>query len=57
MEWSKIELKVYSSGNTASGWICLPSENISREISVSKKKDIFVLKNSGIDDKVKFTIR
>jgi len=49
MDWSKIELKVYSSGNTANGFVCLPTENISREISLAKSGGKFVLKNNPLD--------
>ncbi|MBV5283547.1 MAG: DUF4968 domain-containing protein [Paludibacter sp.] len=57
MDWSKIELKVYSSGNRATGWICLPSENISREISLLKDMGKFTLNTSQLDWKTIFSIK
>lgn len=56
LDWSNIELKVYSSGNNANGWVCLPSDNIGREISVYKNKGKFKLKNNPLDGKSIFTI-
>jgi alpha-D-xyloside xylohydrolase len=57
MDWSKIELKVYSSGNTANGFVCLPTENISREISLTKNGGKFVLKNNPLEGKVGFLVK
>ena len=56
MDWSKIDLKVYSTGNTANGWICLPAENISKELKLSKQSGKFVLTNS-LDLKTICTIK
>jgi alpha-D-xyloside xylohydrolase len=57
MDWSKIELNVYSSGNAATGWICLPSENISREVLLSKINAKFVLKKNPLEGITVFTIK
>jgi alpha-D-xyloside xylohydrolase len=51
MDWSKIDLKVYGKGD-ASGLICLPDENVLKEITVTKAG----LKTNPFEGKVSFKV-
>lgn len=58
MDWSQLELKVYSSKATkATGLVCLPSDNILKTISLSKNEAGFSLDKDPFDGKVKWTIK
>jgi len=57
MDWSKMELKVYSTVNVAAGWVCLPTENVSKLILVTKTGGKFVLKNNPLEGKVGFVVK
>ncbi|MDX2247995.1 MAG: glycoside hydrolase family 31 protein [Bacteroidia bacterium] len=37
MDWTNIELSVYGSGKQASGWLCLPGDQILREIKMVRQ--------------------
>jgi alpha-D-xyloside xylohydrolase len=57
IEWKNIELVVYSSSNAnASGYVCLPSDNVLRPVSVEKKNGNYVLKNDPLKGVVKLDV-
>lgn len=56
LDWSNIELVAYTNGNEAKGIICLPSDNILRGVSVSKKGKTFMLNNAGLPSGVNFKV-
>jgi alpha-D-xyloside xylohydrolase len=56
MDWSKLYLQIYSSGNEANGWVCLPSDNISRKLILSKLNNKFVLKINPLEEKTTFQL-
>ena len=57
MDWSELELKVYSDGsNAAKGKICLPSDNQLHPISVTKTGDGFKLTEDPFEGKVNWLI-
>lgn len=57
MDWTKIELKVYSSdANEAKGKLYLPNDTELHELLLEKNGTKFILKNNPLAEKVKFTI-
>ena len=58
MDWSNIDLVVFSSNNAAAkGKICLPTEQKLYDISVTKKGKTFVLDKEPTNNKVKWTVK
>jgi alpha-D-xyloside xylohydrolase len=55
MDWSKMELKGYSSGSKAEGLLCLPTDNVLRPITVERSGVSWVVQK-GSAPKVKFTV-
>jgi alpha-D-xyloside xylohydrolase len=57
MDWTKIELKVYSAdANEAKGKLYLPNDTELHELLLEKNGAKFILKNNPFAEKVKFTI-
>ncbi len=56
MDWSEIELKVYATGEQASGKVCLPDDKILKEVKVVKNGDAFEVKENPLDGKAKLKI-
>jgi alpha-D-xyloside xylohydrolase len=57
IDWNNIELVVYSaSTDEASGYICLPSDNVLRAISIRKNNNNYVLTNDPLKGLVKWNI-
>lgn len=50
IDWSEIELKVYGNAEKATGLICLPSDNILKEIVLAKKGASYDLEKSQTGD-------
>jgi alpha-D-xyloside xylohydrolase len=58
IDWKNIELVVYNSAATnATGYVCLPSDNILRTISVKKNNGKYVLENDPLKGIVKWDVR
>ena len=57
IDWKNIELVVFNSGKTQStGYVCLPSDNILREISVNQKNGKYVLEADPLKGVVNWNI-
>jgi alpha-D-xyloside xylohydrolase len=56
IDWNNLELAVYSTTNTATGKVCLPSDNILREIVVDRKGSKFNLRKDPLEGKVKWSL-
>lgn len=56
LDWSKIELVVYGN-QPAQGQICFPTDNVLRQLSVTKKGKNWVLDKTGLPQDVTFTIK
>jgi alpha-D-xyloside xylohydrolase len=56
MDWSNLELIAFSTGQHANGLVCLPSDNILQQVSVSKKGSMYSMDNDTFGGKVKFKI-
>ncbi|MBI1226991.1 MAG: alpha-xylosidase [Bacteroidetes bacterium] len=57
IDWGNMELVVYGSPATAKTKICLPSENMLREVTVSKKGKGYAVTQDGSVGKVKWVVR
>ena len=47
IDWKNIRLVTYSTGNTANGYICLPSDNILHSIDLNGAGGKFTLRNES----------
>lgn len=57
MDWSKLELKVYSSrAGTATGLVCLPTDNVLHAVQVTKKGSQLSLGTDPLKGQVKWTV-
>ncbi len=55
MDWSALDLVVYSSGTPdAGGLVCLPSDNVLHQLTLDKKGNTYSLKDDPYGGKVKF---
>jgi alpha-D-xyloside xylohydrolase len=57
IDWSKLDLVVYSTGEKARGLICLPSDNKIQDIELTKKESTFKLNTDPFNGKVAFKIK
>jgi len=57
MDWSKLELEVFSNKENAEGLICLPDAKELHKLSLEKDKDEFILKNDPFNGKVEWKIK
>ena len=58
MDWSKLDLVVYSSGNgKASGLVCLPSDKVLHTVTVVKSGAGYKLESDPYNGKVKWNIK
>jgi len=57
MDWSNLELVAFSKGTTARGLVCLPSDNILRELSLPYRSLTFQLPENPLAGKVTWKIR
>jgi alpha-D-xyloside xylohydrolase len=58
MDWSKLDLVVFAKdAQTAKGLICLPTDNVLRELSLNKTGDTFKLANDPLAGKVTWTVK
>jgi alpha-D-xyloside xylohydrolase len=57
MDWSELELRVYAdSAAQASGKVCLPSDDLLKEIRLTAHNGQFVLADDPFQGKIKFKI-
>ena len=57
MDWSKLDLVVFAKNSqSAKGLVCLPSDNVLREISLNKNNGAFELMSDPLDGKVTWKI-
>lgn len=57
IDWKNIRLVTYSTGNTASGFIYLPSDNVLHSIPVSGTNGKFTLRNDPYNGSIKWRIQ
>lgn len=59
MDWSELEIKVFAAdAKTASGYVCLPSDQDLKEVNLNRTGKTFRLRNNPFESKgVKFTVR
>jgi alpha-D-xyloside xylohydrolase len=58
MDWSQLDLVVFArDAQTAKGLVCLPTDNVLRELSLSKTGDTFKLANDPLGGKVTWSIK
>jgi len=57
MDWSKLELKVFASGNQATGTVCLPSDNVTHTITLFKANGKFALKSNPLEERVVYSVK
>lgn len=57
MDWSNLELVNFSTGQTAKGLVCLPSDNKLQAVTLSKKGNAMGLDSDPFSGKVKFKIQ
>ena len=55
IDWNNLQLIIYSTNNMARGYVCLPSDNVLREINVNAKNEKYFLSNDPYAGKVKWT--
>ena len=57
IDWKNMELVAYNSAtSTATGYVCLPSDNVLRPIFVIQKNGKYVLENDPLKGVVKWDI-
>jgi alpha-D-xyloside xylohydrolase len=56
IDWTNIELNVYSTSEIAKGFVCLPSDNSIHQLVLRKKAGKYVLQNDPYSGKIKWTI-
>ena len=58
MDWSKLELVVFAKNSpTAKGLVCLPADNVLRELVLNKSGSAFKLANDPLAGKVTWNMR
>jgi alpha-D-xyloside xylohydrolase len=58
MDWSNLELVVFAKDAAAAkGLVCLPSDNVLREVTLNKSGNTFSLANDPLAGKVKWTVK
>ncbi len=59
MDWSELDLHVYATVGlyTATGYICLPSDNMLHRLSLKRKDGAFEVENDPYQRKIKWTIK
>ena len=56
MDWSKLELVVFSSSETADGLVCLPDDNILHTLELSMDNGEYKLRDNPLEGKAKWNI-
>ena len=56
IDWTNIQLNVYSTSASAKGFVYLPSDNLIHEVVVDKRSGKFVLQNDSYGGTIKWTI-
>lgn len=57
LDWSNLDLVAFTSQNTALGKICLPTDNVLKDINLTKKGKTFTLNTDPLGNKVKWNIK
>jgi alpha-D-xyloside xylohydrolase len=58
MDWANLDLVVFAKDAAAAkGSVCLPSDNVLREVTLNKSGDTFSLANDPLAGKVKWTVK
>jgi alpha-D-xyloside xylohydrolase len=57
IDWKNIRLVAYSTGNTANGYICLPSDNVLNGIQVNGTGGKFTLRSDPYNGSIKWRIQ
>ncbi len=57
IDWSNIQLMIYSTEKLAKGYVCLPSDNVLHEINANAKNGKYFPGNDPYEGKVKWTIQ
>jgi len=57
MDWSKLDLVVFASGDQAEGLVCLPSDRVLRKVSVAKRGDAFAAATDALAGKASATVK
>ncbi len=57
MDWSKLDLEVFSDNNApVGGWVCLPSDNVLKELKLTASNGKYSLVSDPFNGKVKWNI-
>jgi alpha-D-xyloside xylohydrolase len=56
LDWSKLELVPFTNGTEAKGLVCLPSDNVLRDVSLRKNGAAFELAQDPLAGKVSWNI-
>jgi alpha-D-xyloside xylohydrolase len=54
LDWSNIDLVAYTQNAEAKGWICLPTENVLKPVSVVKKGNTWSVNATGFSNSAIF---
>lgn len=58
MDWSDIDLVIFASASQKpKGLVCLPSDNVLREVSLRQSNGGFVIDRSSLPEKVQWNVR
>ncbi|MBL7813950.1 MAG: DUF4968 domain-containing protein [Saprospiraceae bacterium] len=57
LDWTAIDLVAYTKNTEAKGWICLPSDNVLRGVSVSKKGKVWTVNAAGFANPAIFKVK
>jgi alpha-D-xyloside xylohydrolase len=57
MDWSKLDLVVFASGDKADGLVCLPSDRVLRKLSLARKGDAFAATEDALAGKASATVK
>jgi alpha-D-xyloside xylohydrolase len=57
MDWSKLEMVVFASGEKAEGLVCLPSDRVLRKVSLAKKAGAFTAAEDMLAGKAAATVK
>jgi len=57
MDWSTLDHVAFSTGQKATGFVCLPSDDKLQPISLSKNANAFVLDSDPFAGKLSFKIK
>ncbi|MGC9344086.1 MAG: glycoside hydrolase family 31 protein, partial [Bacteroidales bacterium] len=56
MDWSKLELKVFSNSESASGLVCLPEDQVLHKVELTKSGNKYEMKENPLKSRVKWKV-